>query len=57
MTLRKNGSRRKERRKEDADERQEAYDKISRVNKIARLDVKFGKGKGAKKERVKLKDK
>lgn len=44
----------KEMRRKDAEERQAAYDKLSPKERLARLDAKFGAGKGAKKERAKL---
>lgn len=54
MTLRKNGSRRKEQRGEDAIARRAAYDSLSKAQKIAMLDAMFGTGKGAEKERARL---
>ena len=41
-------------RQNEAEERQVAYSKLSVKEKIAKLDKKFGKGLGAKKERAKL---
>ncbi len=45
---------RKEQRQEEAQERQATYDKLSPEQKTAKLDQKFGKGLGAKKQRAKL---
>ena len=45
---------RKEKRKREAKERQEAYNKLSPQQKIASLDNKLGKGIGATKQRAKL---
>lgn len=39
---------------EEAITRQEEYNKLTTEQKIAKLDEKFGKGLGAKKERAKL---
>ena len=44
-------------RKEEAIRRQKEYDKLTIEQKIAKLDNKYGKGIGAKKEREKLKKK
>ena len=44
----------KETRRKEAQERQEAYDKLSPKEKIAILDKRLGKGLGAKKQRAKL---
>lgn len=44
----------KEARQREAQERHEAYSKLSAVEVIAMLDLKFGEGQGAKKERLKL---
>ena len=44
----------KNRRIEEAKERQAAYNKLTVSEKIAKLDKLFGKGKGAIKERIKL---
>lgn len=41
-------------RVKEAGERQAAYDALSTQEKIERLDQKFGKGVGAKKQRAKL---
>jgi len=41
-------------RKEEAVERQVEHDKLTIQEKIAKLDNKFGKGVGAKKERAQL---
>lgn len=41
-------------RREEAIERQAAYDKLSNTEKIAMLDRKFGVGAGAKKQRARL---
>lgn len=41
-------------KQKEADERKEAYDKLSVKEKIARLDQKFGVGIGAKKQRERL---
>jgi hypothetical protein len=38
----------------EAETRQEAYNKLTTTQKIAKLDKKLGKGIGAKKERAKL---
>ena len=42
-------------RKEEAIARQKEHDKLTIEQKITRLDEKYGKGLGAKKERAKLK--
>lgn len=44
-------------RKEEAIARQKEYDKLTIEQKIVKLDEKYGKGLGAKKERDKLKKK
>jgi hypothetical protein len=44
----------KEVKQEEAKARQAAYDKLSPKQKLAKLDAKFGKGKGAAKERARL---
>ena len=41
-------------RKEEAITRQKEYNKLTIEQKIARLDEKYGKGLGAKKERERL---
>lgn len=41
-------------RRREAEERQEAYNKLSAQEKIDRLNMKFGDGVGAKKERARL---
>jgi hypothetical protein len=41
-------------KKEEAKERQEAYDKLSIGDKISLLDSRLGVGQGAKKQRVRL---
>ena len=41
-------------RKEEAKDRQEAYAKLSKKQKIAKLDEKLGKGVGAVKQRERL---
>lgn len=41
-------------KREEASERLEQYEKLSASEKIAKLDQKFGIGKGAKKQREKL---
>jgi len=41
-------------KQEEAKIRQEKYNILSIKEKINRLDIKFGKNKGAKKERAKL---
>ena len=41
-------------KKEEAIIRQKDYDKLTINQKITKLDEKFGKGLGAKKERIKL---
>lgn len=43
-----------EQKRKEAQERQEKYNNLSIKEKIAKLDKKFGKGIGAKKERAKL---
>jgi len=45
---------RKQIRVELAKERQEAYNKLSTKQKITALDLMFGEGKGATKQRAKL---
>ena len=42
---------------EEATYRQDEYDKLTPQQKLARLDKRLGKGKGAKKERGRLKKK
>lgn len=44
----------KEQKKTEAAERQAEYDKLTPEEKIAKLDKKFGNGKGANKERARL---
>ncbi len=51
---RKNRDKRKDKRREEAMKRQEAYDSLTVKEKIAKLDMMFGAGKGAIKERVHL---
>jgi len=51
MKLRKDG---KEDRQKEAKERQEAYNKLTATQKLAKLDTKYGKGQGATKERAKI---
>ena len=51
MKLRKD---RREKRQREAQERQEAYDKLTPKQKMAKLDQKFGKGIGAKRQRERL---
>lgn len=41
-------------KQKEAEERKEAYDKLSVKEKIARLDQQFGIGIGAKKQRERL---
>lgn len=41
-------------RRESALERQAVHDELSVQEKIAKLDARLGKGKGAKKERARL---
>lgn len=48
------GSARKEKRQEEAKERQEAYNKLSVSEKLAQLDKTFGKNKGASRQRARL---
>jgi hypothetical protein len=48
------GAERRERKREEAEARQAAYDSLTVQQKIARLDKKFGNGQGASKERAKL---
>ena len=43
-----------EQKRNEAKERQEKYNNLSIKERIAKLDKKFGKGIGAKKERTKL---
>jgi len=45
---------RRQQKREEAEKRQEAYNKLSIKGKIAKLDAKLGKGVGARKERTKL---
>jgi hypothetical protein len=45
---------RKEIRRQEAQERQAACDKLSPEQRLANLDTLFGEGVGATKERVKL---
>jgi len=45
---------RKEQRIKEANERQEAYDKLTTKQRIQKLDKKLGKNLGAKKQRAKL---
>lgn len=47
----------KERKRNEAKERQEKYDKLTIEQKIDKLDMMFGKGLGATKERAKLQKK
>ncbi len=47
-------SRDKSTKREEAEERQAEHDKLTPQQKIDKLDRKFGKGIGAKKERAKL---
>ena len=44
----------KDQKREDARIRQEKYSGLSIQQRITRLDTKFGKGLGAKKERARL---
>ena len=44
----------KSQRREETKQRQQEYDKLSVDEKIKKLDDKFGKGIGAKKQRAKL---
>ena len=44
----------KEQRRKEAIERQEAHDKLTVQQKLDRLDAKFGAGKGAARERARL---
>lgn len=44
-------------RKSEADQRQQAYDKLTTEQKIEKLDKIFGKGLGAKKQRTRLQEK
>ena len=41
-------------KRKEAESRQEVYGNLSAKEKIAKLDKKFGKGLGAKKERIRL---
>lgn len=43
-----------ERRRNEAQERQAAYDKLTTVQKLAKLDETFGEGVGASRQRAKL---
>jgi hypothetical protein len=45
---------RKKVRQEEAAERQAASDKLTSRERLERLDARFGRDKGAKKERMKL---
>ena len=45
----------KEIKRQEAQERQAEYDSLTVEQKLKRLDDKLGKGKGAKKQRAKLK--
>ena len=47
-------SKEKDRKREEAKVRQAEHDKLTPQQKIDKLDKRFGKGLGAKKERVKL---
>jgi len=47
----------KKQRRKEAEERQKAYDNLTTQQKLDRLDKKFGKGKGAAKERARLEKK
>jgi len=51
---RKNFPARKELRQQEAVERQEAYSKLTAIQKLRRLNADLGKDTGAKKERRKL---
>ncbi len=53
---RKNLNYRRNQRREAADKRQELHNQLSTQEKINKLDNRFGKDKGAKKERKKLED-
>jgi len=44
----------KSERQKEAKERQEAYDKLTATQKLAKLDAKYGKGQGATKERARI---
>lgn len=44
----------KDQRKKEALERQEEYNSMTIAQKILKLDLKFGEGKGAVKQRAKL---
>ena len=44
----------KSERQKEAKERQEAYNKLTATQKLAKLDAKYGKNQGAKKERAKI---
>ena len=48
------GNHRKEKRQQEAKERQEAYNKLSNSEKLAQLDKTFGKNKGAARQRARL---
>lgn len=48
------GSRFHENRRKEAQARQEQYDGLTPVEKIAALDARLGKGMGAAKERARL---
>jgi hypothetical protein len=45
---------RKAKKVEEAKARQEAYDKLTAHQKISLLDMKFGQGNGAAKQRARL---
>ena len=52
--LKKNFPNRKKEKREEAVERQEAYDKLTPQQKLALLDTKLGTGVGAKRQRERL---
>ncbi len=44
-------------KRREAKARQESYNALTKEQRIAKLDAKFGKGKGATKERKRLEEK
>jgi len=44
----------KARKRTEAEVRQETYDNLSAREKVAKLDARLGKGKGAEKERLRI---
>ena len=56
MSQRARANYRRNQRREAAEVRQEAHNKLSIEQKIAKLDKKLGNNQGAQKERKKLKE-